>query len=373
MWTHHLKDTAELHWSDRFYTGPAFTMGAGVQGFEAAAAAGAAGLVVVGGLCPSVGIAGGYLQGGGHSHLTTMFGLAADQTLSFEVVTAAGETVTASRTANPDLYWALSGGGAGTYGVVTAVTVRAYPDVPIGGVGMFLDPTQTTRDKYWAALQAFYGLLPAITDAGVALTFVHNASLFSITQLTAYNQTSDAVQALLSPFTGLLANLSIPFLAGYTDFPTYAAHWTAYYPESSPVGTFWQFGGRLVPRATIEGNLPALMDTLATFSDAGVLAGVTVVNATAKTAASNAVLPAWRSATVLYKRPARVGLLARRLRRQHRRPEARHHPARPPAVSRDARQRKLRQRGRPLQPHMEGGLLRPQLRAPAGHQDALGS
>ena len=45
------------------------------------------------------------LSGGGHSALSTEFGLAADQTLEFEVVTAAGKLVTASRTQNTDLYW----------------------------------------------------------------------------------------------------------------------------------------------------------------------------------------------------------------------------------------------------------------------------
>jgi FAD/FMN-containing dehydrogenase len=71
-------------------------MGAGVQGFEAIAAAASEGLVVIEGECPTVGVAGGYTQGGGHSALSTAFGLGADQTLSFELVTATGRRVTAS-------------------------------------------------------------------------------------------------------------------------------------------------------------------------------------------------------------------------------------------------------------------------------------
>lgn len=82
-------------------------MGAGIQGYEAIEAAQAQGLVAVGGECPTVGLAGGYTQGGGHSALSTSFGLGADQTLEWEVVTASGEVVTASRTQNVDLYWAL--------------------------------------------------------------------------------------------------------------------------------------------------------------------------------------------------------------------------------------------------------------------------
>lgn len=82
-------------------------LGAGVQGYEMLQAATALGRVAVGGECPTVGVAGGYTKGGGHSAISTNFGLAADQTLSFDVVTASGELVTASKTENSDLYWAL--------------------------------------------------------------------------------------------------------------------------------------------------------------------------------------------------------------------------------------------------------------------------
>ena len=56
-------------------------MGAGVQAFEAYYAADARGLRVLGGECPTVGIAGGYTQGGGHSALSSIYGLGADQAL----------------------------------------------------------------------------------------------------------------------------------------------------------------------------------------------------------------------------------------------------------------------------------------------------
>lgn len=106
-WTHHLKDITPVHWDGAGFTGTALKLGAGVQGYEMLRAATALGRVAVGGECPTVGVAGGYTQGGGHSALSTNFGLAADQTLSFGVVTAGGELVTASQTENPDLYWAL--------------------------------------------------------------------------------------------------------------------------------------------------------------------------------------------------------------------------------------------------------------------------
>ncbi|KAH7337341.1 hypothetical protein BKA66DRAFT_507228, partial [Pyrenochaeta sp. MPI-SDFR-AT-0127] len=143
IWTQHLKTVQFSDWSDSSYKGKAMKMGAGILGYEAVTAAAGQGLVVITGTCPTVGAAGGYIQGGGHSALSTNFGLGADQTLEFEVATAAGKIVKASRTQNSDLYWALSGGGGGTYAVVLSVTVRAYPDAKVGGASLQMAAAST--------------------------------------------------------------------------------------------------------------------------------------------------------------------------------------------------------------------------------------
>jgi hypothetical protein len=67
LWMHNLKDVTFSNYTSDAYTGPAVKMGAGVQAFEAYAAAHKVGLSVVGGECITVGVAGGYTQGGGHS------------------------------------------------------------------------------------------------------------------------------------------------------------------------------------------------------------------------------------------------------------------------------------------------------------------
>jgi hypothetical protein len=103
VWTHHLKAIDHIPaYKGSGYNGPAFKIGAGVQGFEIMAAARDQGLVVVGGECPTVGIAGGYTQGGGHSAISTSFGLAADNVLSWEIVTASGKLVNANQRENSD-------------------------------------------------------------------------------------------------------------------------------------------------------------------------------------------------------------------------------------------------------------------------------
>jgi FAD/FMN-containing dehydrogenase len=82
---------------------------------------------VQGGGCTSVGVAGGFLQGGGFGSWSKKYGIAAAGMLEAEVVTADGELLVANACQNADLFWALRGGGGGTFGVVTRVTLMTHP------------------------------------------------------------------------------------------------------------------------------------------------------------------------------------------------------------------------------------------------------
>ncbi|MCJ1366671.1 hypothetical protein MMC16_005801 [Acarospora aff. strigata] len=87
FWTHNLKSISFSNYTSAKYKGPSIKMGAGVQAFEAYEAASGQDLHVVGGDCPSVGLAGGYSQAAGHGPLATAHGLGSDQILEREVMT----------------------------------------------------------------------------------------------------------------------------------------------------------------------------------------------------------------------------------------------------------------------------------------------
>src|SRR5512133_2417808 len=116
--------------------------GATLADFDRAAQA--YGLATPLGIISTTGVA-GLTLGGGFGWLTRRFGLTIDNLLSADVVLASGEVVRASATENPDLFWAIRGGG-GNFGVVTSFEFRLHPVGPEVLAGLIVHPLDAAHD-----------------------------------------------------------------------------------------------------------------------------------------------------------------------------------------------------------------------------------
>jgi FAD/FMN-containing dehydrogenase len=101
------------------------------------------GLATTGGIVSTTGIA-GLTLGGGLGYLARLYGLACDNLMSADVVTAGGNLLTANATQNADLFWALRG-GSGNFGVVTSFEYRLHPVSAMMG-GLLIHPISRARD-----------------------------------------------------------------------------------------------------------------------------------------------------------------------------------------------------------------------------------
>ena len=135
------------------------------------------GLAVTGGVVSTTGIA-GLTLGGGLGWLMGKYGLALDNLLSVELVTADGKVLRASKDEEPDLFWALRGGG-GNFGVATSFEFQIHPVGPMITGGLVAHPFEHARDvlKFFRDFTAslpdemsvFGGLLHAPDGSGTKL------------------------------------------------------------------------------------------------------------------------------------------------------------------------------------------------------------
>jgi FAD binding domain len=118
----------------------AVSVGAGVSTQELTNALEASNMFSVAAGHGNISVAGGWLQGGGHGPFSYNR-LGVDEVLEFQVVTADSGLKIANSVINSDLFWALKGGGGGTFGVVVQATVNAWPDTSRAAFSAWLNIT----------------------------------------------------------------------------------------------------------------------------------------------------------------------------------------------------------------------------------------
>jgi len=233
VWTHFLRDIA-MHEAfvgqgceGKVAPVPAVTTGAGnvwIDLYNAVTTVG--GRYVQGGGCADVGVA-GLVQSGGFGSFSKGFGTAASGLLEAEIVTADGEVRIANACTNPDLFWAIKGGGGGSWGVVTKLTLRTH-DLPehFGAAwGTIKAKSDDAFRKLIAAFFAFYADNLLNAHWGEQVTFTPD-NVFKIS-MVCQGLDSQAVKAAWKPFYDWLASSAQDFVIAEAPDAraTAARHW----------------------------------------------------------------------------------------------------------------------------------------------------
>ncbi|EAU82888.1 FAD binding domain-containing protein [Coprinopsis cinerea okayama7 len=298
--THSLK---EVTFTDRYtgpgdWTGGAVTIGAGVQGRELWQLANQQNppVAIVTGECPTVGFAGGFIQGGGHGPLSSIYGMAVDNVLSFEVVTADGRFVTANSRHNSELFWALKGGGPSTFAAIISVTVKTFPDTPAAGATFYLNWTHTFDEEvFWQGFSTFHNRANYWVDNGMYAYYELFPSLFRVQPFVAPQKNASALAAIMQPFYDELNALGIPYESQIFEFPTYFDLYTAMF-EDELAGSNVIVGGRVFTRSDIEDHADEIIAAKRSIIHHGMI-GHIVGPGVGVASADNAVNPAIRQAS----------------------------------------------------------------------------
>jgi FAD/FMN-containing dehydrogenase len=290
-------------------------MGAGVVAGDAYKFFNSHGMDVTGGYEESVGIAGGFGQGGGVGDYTTTYGLMVDNAVEFEVVTADGQVRIINECNDPDLFWAMRGGGGGTFAVLTKFRVQVYPSLPIHTYNFVAKFTGTNSSQQ----QALRTILTAhannqIEWSSQLITGSANYAPYGVELglVLPYNDDGSKLKAATASFAQLVNNITdVAVLeSNYTSYATYTDYLVfsaADAVSTEPAGIFSLLASRLMPRHLF--NTTETIDSLIS----GVISGVekastlplyrAVVQVVYETPVSTpdidcktSALPAWRDA-----------------------------------------------------------------------------
>ncbi|KAJ7127936.1 FAD-binding domain-containing protein [Mycena epipterygia] len=299
----HTVNLQHLSFSNNFCVGPhklgsAVTVGSGVTLQTLYTKTKAHGKIMVGGTAATVCAAGGYVQGAGHSAVAPLFGLAADNTLEFHLVVASGELIKVNSISHPELFWAMRGGGGGSWGIIVSATFRVYPTFNVTYSTMELLASTNAAAGALAAVHAehIFDLDSVRGGQYFWLTKISNTS--SVLALTTYLKTTTAKgTALLAPF--LSAALAIPGVSVLGRQDTYVSINDALYNADDSVGLNMVLGSRLIPAASYR-DAPATVGTVyeqLLDADATAILGNLVAGGSSGNAnISSAIHPAWRTA-----------------------------------------------------------------------------
>ena len=261
--------------------------------------------MAIGGECPTVGLAGGYIFAGGHAPTTSKLGLAADKILEIEGILADGKSFTAAPDENQEIYWFLSGSGsAGTIAYIKSVTFQIFEDFSVSGTILTFPYASVISDtEFWSLIDVWHNLTPNITDAGGYAYAFYQKGYFQIWPLFVPELSKAQIAVLIQPFVDQLNGLKVKYpsltynLTSYT-YPTFNQAYKALFPALG--AETYQWSSRLIPRNIITQQPASVSKAFKAIFEDGAAMVEAIMNPNLKVAKplNNSVLPAWRTSII---------------------------------------------------------------------------
>jgi hypothetical protein len=224
---------------------------------------------------------------------------AADNALEFQIVTAQGRFVTANAEENPDLYWALKGGGPGAFAVVLSATVATFNDLPSAGIILNINSTHTTDlNLFWSGVRLFSNYSNHFVDSGLYASWSVRSLRLHVQPLLGINQTAAQLNAAVSPLLREFDNIGLKYDAITKEFKSFFDLYIDVF-EDEGAGQPSLTGGWTFTHEDIKTNNNAIVDAYKNALDnGGIVVGHIWDAGHGKGMTDSAVNPRFRKASV---------------------------------------------------------------------------
>ena len=194
-----------------------------------------------------------------------------DNVIQFTVVIADGRYLTVNSHRNSDLFWALRGGGGGTYAVVVSVTFRTHPIFPLTAVSFSADFSSAAMAK--SVIAEYIKMHPALADAGWGgyslmtadyLGFIYVAPNISVAQ----------ANATIQPLVDFASNATANATTTFDPYDSFSQWYPSHFSAPAQIGTSEELGSRLLPRNQATNNSQNVAEFILSVNGLSVKAGV---------------------------------------------------------------------------------------------------
>jgi FAD/FMN-containing dehydrogenase len=247
VWTHNLKTLSydSIFVPEGCNTNTSYdsiTTGAGVDFDEVYQFADMHNVTHIGAYAGTVGVSGGWIQMGGHSVLSPVYNLGIDRVVQYKVVTPDGIFRTVNECQNSDIFWALRGGGAGTFGVVLESTHRVEKQLELVVSSISFPATQSNSLPFLQIL---------LDNATIWATqgwggHLQSRSLINVTPLLSLSEAEESYKSVNEYALSQNGTVVMEVLTWYGFYKKYVL------PNQAPVAGGVIINSRLIPTALFE-------------------------------------------------------------------------------------------------------------------------